>query len=357
MMDRDSVGVRVPKIYGEKAIVLANSLKITDRELEIQKDEKFIYIPLSREPSKTEIGSLKKQIPELKVSKYTFHEKKRQARTVAELLENQLAPHLLASLPHAIDFVGDIAIIELSQELEPHKTAVGEAILKTHKNVHTVLAKAGAVGGTYRLREFKLIAGEPKTETIHKEYGCKYHVDVAKAYFSPRLSTEHKRVASLVKDGETVVDMFAGVGPFAIQIAKAKEKVQVYAVDVNPYAVELLKENIRLNKVNSKVHSFLGDSRQIVRERLRGVADRAIMNLPEKAFEYVDVACEALKPEGGIVHFYNFVNASETVDNMKLRFADAVKSSGREVKQILLSRFVRETAPYEWQMVLDAEIR
>jgi len=355
-MLKNSTCIRVPKIYGEKAIVLANKLKIVDRELEIQRDKDFIFIPLICQPEENELETLKEQMPDCEVLTYDFPEKKKQVTTFVELLEDKLPPHLLASLPRAMDFVGDIVIIEIPPELNAYKNIIGEAVLKVHKNVRTVLAKAGAVSGTYRLREFSIIAGEPKTETVHKEYGCQYYVDLTKAYFSPRLSHEHNRVASLVKEGETVVDLFAGVGPFAVLIAKTHENVKVYAIDVNPEAVQLLKKNIRLNRVESKIHPILGDAKQIVKQRLSGVAYRVIMNLPEKAIEFVDAACEAVKPTSGIVHFYSFVDSSNTLENVKLRFIDAVEKSGRKVHKILFSRFVRATAPYEWQAVLDAKI-
>jgi len=355
-MLKRSVCVKVPKIYGEKAIVLANKLKIVNRELEIQRDKDFIYIPLIRKPQENELEKLKERVSGCEVSTYIFPERKKQLTTFAELLEDKLPPHLLASLPRAMDFVGDIAIIEIPPELNPYKNVIGEAVLKAHKNVRTVLAKAGAVSGTYRLREFSTIAGEPKTETVHKEYGCQYYVDLAKAYFSPRLSHEHNRVALLVKEDETVLDLFAGVGPFSILIAKTHENVKVYAIDVNPQAVEFLKKNVRLNRVEGKVHSFFGDAKKIVKQRISGVADRVIMNLPEKAMGFVDAACEAIKPTGGIVHFYSFVDASNTLENVKLGFIGTVEKSGRKVEKILFSRFVRATAPYEWQAVLDAKI-
>ena len=355
-MSKRSVCVRVPKIHVEKAIILANKLKVVNRELEIQRDNDFVYIPLIHQPSGSELEAFKKRVPDCEFLTYVFTEGKKRVKTFVELLEDKFPPHLLASLPRAIDFVGDIAIIEVPPELDAHQSVIGEAVLKAHKNVRAVLAKAGAVSGTYRLRGFSIIAGEPKTETVHKEYGCQYYVDLAKAYFSPRLSYEHNRVASLVKEGETVVDLFAGVGPFAILIAKTHENVKVYAVDVNPHAVEFLKKNVRLNRVEGKVYPILGDAKQIVEQRLSGVADRVVMNLPEKAVEFVDAACEAIKPTGGIVHFYSFVNASDSLENVKRRFVDAVKESGREVEKILFSRFVRATAPYEWQAVLDAKI-
>ncbi len=355
-MSNEPVCLKVPKIHGEKAVILTNKLKIVNRELKIQKDKGFIYIPLIRQPQENELETLKERVPDCEVSIYVFPERKKQVTTFVELLENKLPPHLLASLPHAMDFVGDIAVIEIPPELNPYKNVIGEAVLKSHKSVRTVLAKAGAVSGTYRLREFSIIAGKPKTETIHKEYGCQYYVDLAKAYFSPRLSHEHDRVALLVKEDETVVDLFAGVGPFSILIAKTHENVKVYAIDVNPQAVEFLKKNVRLNRVEGKVHSILGDAKQIAKQRISGVADRVIMNLPEKSIEFVDAACEAIKPTGGIVHFYSFVGTSNTLEDVKLRFIDAVKKSGRNVEKILFSKFVRATAPYEWQAVLDAKI-
>jgi tRNA (guanine37-N1)-methyltransferase len=356
-MQKESVCVRVPKTQGGKAIALAHKLKIVDKELEIQRDENFIYIPFLREPKGQEKETFKEQSPQCEVSTRIFSERKKRVTTFMELLEERLSPHLLASLPRAIDLVGDVAIIEIPPELDAYRNIIGEAVLKTHKNVRTVVAKAGAVSGTYRLRKFSVIAGETRTEAIHKEHDCRYYLDLTKAYFSPRLSYEHKRVASLVKEGETVLDLFAGVGPFAILIAKTHENVKVYAVDMNPHAVEFLERNIRLNRVEGKVHSFLGDARRVVDERFCGVADRVIMNLPEKALEFVDAACKALKPTGGVVHFYSFVTASDSLERVKLRFTEAVEKGGRRVKNILFSRLVRETAPYEWQAVLDAEIR
>jgi len=355
-MPKKSICIKIPKIYGEKAIVLANKLKIVDGELEIERNKNVIYIPLTRQPSANELSKLEKQIPDCKFLTHPFPERKKQVKTFAELLVDKLSPHLLASLPRSIDLVGDIAIIEIPSELDAYKRIIGEAIFETHKNVRTVLAKAGVVSGTYRLREFSVIAGKPKTETTHKEHGCQYYVDLAKAYFSPRLSYEHKRVASLIKEGETVVDLFAGVGPFAIQIAKTHENVKVYAIDVNPNAVEFLKRNVRLNRVEGKVHPILGDAKQVVKERLVGVGDRVIMNLPEKAIEFVDAACKALKPEGGIVHFYSFVSVSDSLENVTLRFTETVERCGRRMEKILFSRCVRAIAPYEYQVVLDAEI-
>jgi len=355
-MSEPSLCIKVAKINGEKTLILASKLGVIDRKLEIRKNRKHIYIPLLRQPEEKELAMLKAQVPDFQLATNVFTKKKQQRKSLAQVLENRLPPHLLASLPRALDTIGDIAIIEIPAELKAHERLIGEAILAVHKNVRTVLAKAGAVSGTYRLREFEVIAGEHKTATIHKEYGCKYHVDIAKAYFSPRLSQEHNRVASLVKKSETVVDLFAGVGPFSVLIAKNNAHAKVYAVDINPEAIELLERNIRLNRVENRVIPIQGDARQTVEERLMGIADRVIMNLPEKALEFVDTACKAIKPAGGTVHYYAFIRLPDSLENAQLRFSEAVEKAGRKVDALLFAKTVRETAPYEGQVVLDAKI-
>lgn len=348
--------IRVKKIHGEKALVLANRLRITNRELKIHRNKEHICVPLARQLEKSEIAKLEAQMPDFELTTHVFTKKKKQVRTLADVLEEKLPPHLLGSLPRALDVIGDIAIIEVPPELKAQESLIGEAVLKTHKNIRTVLAKAGAVSGTYRLRSFEFIAGEHRTSTIYKEYGCEYHVDVAEAYFSPRLSHEHDRISHLVRKGETVLDLFAGVGPFSVLIAKNNPEVKVYAVDINPRAVALLERNIRLNRVENRVIPSLGDARQTVEKRLRGVADRVITNLPEKAIEFVDAACKAIKPSGGIIHHYAFVRLPDSLENAQQRFSESVEKAGRKVDDFLLAKTIRETAPYECQVVLDVRI-
>lgn len=349
--------LKIPKNLGERAIRLVIKLNLFNRELKIQQVDNYLYLPLIREPLPTLLEEIGEKLDYFEVSKKNFPKRDKRPLKLLDFLVDKLPPYLLTNVPHAIDFIGDIAIIKVSPELAEHKTTIGEAILKTHKQTRTVLAKSGAVEGVYRLRDFELVAGVEKTATIHREYGCSYHVDVAKVYFSPRLSSEHNRVASQVEEGETVVDLFAGVGPFTIQIAKKHENVRIYAVDVNPNAIAFLKRNIALNRVEKKVVPILGDARHVVRERLVNIADRIIMNLPETAIEYADVACDALRANGGIIHYYEFTKESEPLETARVRLTETVSRSSRKVRKILLAKTVREVAPYTWQVVVDAEIQ
>jgi len=355
-MPKSTICIKVPKKNGEVAIGLVCKLGLLDKSLEIQRNEDNLYIPLIKQPKENELTTLKSQLSNYQLNSRLLFEKQIPHETFTQVLENKMPPHLLKSLPQALDIIGDIAVLEIPPELGIYENVIGEAILQTHRNIRTVLAKAGAINGIYRVREYTFIAGEHKTKTVHKEFGCQYHVDVAKAYFSPRLSHEHERVALLVQSGETVVDLFAGVGPFSVLIAKKNSKVKVYAIDINPEAFELLKLNVRVNRVENRVFPILGDGRQISATSLKGIADRVIMNLPETAIEFLDAACQAIKPQGGIIHFYAFVRLPDSIENLKLAFSKAVESNGRKVETFLYTKSIRETAPYESQIVLDVKI-
>jgi len=151
-----------------------------------------------------------------------------------------------------------------------------------------------------RVRDLQVVAGEDDTETVHTEYGIRLAIDPAKVYFNPRLSNERYRVARLVREGERVVDMFAGAGPFSIMIAKHAHPEVVYAMDLNRDAVEYLIRNVQLNKVTNVV-PLEGDARQLVFDV--PCADRIIMNLPHSARDFFHDALTRLKM-GGVIHLY-----------------------------------------------------
>ena len=348
--------LKVQKSLGEKAILFVNRVGLIDKRLKVQRDGDFILIPLIIEPQKKMLEELNEELKSFEVSKFDFVSVERIPKSLAEILEKRLPPYLLASLPKSVDVIGDIAVVEIAPELESQRKMIGEAVMVLHRNVRTVLAKSGAVGGMYRVREFEVVAGVGKTETIYHEHGCVYSLDLAKVYFSPRLSYERERVAEQVNDGEVVLDMFAGVGPFSVLIAKRHE-AKVYSIDINPDAVHYLKQNIVLNKVQTRVEAMHGDTRKLIVDNLSGIFDRVIMNLPAEAVSYVDVACKALKPEGGVIHYYGFSAEPNPLDKVKERFSGAMVKTGRTIKEILKMRLVKPTAPHEWLVAVDVIIR
>lgn len=130
-----------------------------------------------------------------------------------------------------------------------------------------------------------------------------------KTFFSPRLATERLRIADLVKDGETIINMFGGVGMFSIVAAK-KKKCHVYNIDINPFAAKLCEENIRINKLKGTVESIEGDASDVIEKRLAEKGDRVLMLLPERSDEFLQSATRALKQKG-ILHYYCHIHAEK----------------------------------------------
>lgn len=279
--------------------------------------------------------------------------RKREKNTLSRMLMLQS----VAKVCNSYDIIGDIAVIRLFDS-RGEGERVAQAILRIHKNVKTVLAQTGAVSGDFRLRALEYLAGERKTTTRHGESGCVFSVDVEKCYFSPRLSYERMRIARQVRKGEVVVNMFAGAGCFSIIIAKYSHAEKVYSIDVNPEAFNYMRENVRINRVYGKVVPMLGEAKEIIEERLLHVADRVIMPLPEKAFDYLPCALLALKKTGGWINYYDFEYAGKGVDaaeKVKLKVSEGLQSLGANF-QVFCSRVVRSTGPHWWQVVLDLEI-
>ena len=181
--------------------------------------------------------------------------RKRLRKTLSDVLSSED----LSKVYNSFDVVGEIAIIKLPYTSSVTAQTAAKAIMSIHRNVKTVLLQASPVTGDLRLRRLTHLAGENKTSTIHKELNCLFSVDVAKCYFSPRLSYERTRIARMVKPNETVVNMFAGVGCFSIIIAKHANPAKVFSIDVNSAAIQFMQNNIRLNRVYAKVIPLLGD--------------------------------------------------------------------------------------------------
>lgn len=271
-----------------------------------------------------------------------------------ELLKGKLREEELKAVKRAFDIIGDIAIVEIPQGLEGKERLIAEAIAKFHKNVKVVCKKAGAVSGEERIREVKVIFGEERTETIHFENNCKFKLDVSKVFFTPRLASERLRILKKVRKNEVVVDLFSGVGPYAIQIAKFSDPKVVYAIDKNPNAYNYLVENIRLNKVQGKVIPFLGDCREVVKKvGIKGV-DRIIMNLPKSADNFLDVAFGICK-KGSVVHFYYFLREEELFSKGEDIIKKNALKFGREVK-FLEERKCGELAPRIYRVVIDFQV-
>ena len=268
-------------------------------------------------------------------------------------LENILSEEESAELFSSFDQIGEIIVLRIPDSLKSKKKIIGETLLDKVKTTRSVFYQSSPVEGEFRTRNLEILAGEDNTETEYKENGCRFLVDVEKAFFSPRLSTERERIFGLVCDGETMINMFGGVGMFSILAAKMKN-CTVYNIDINPDASMLCEKNIKLNKLKGNVISLNGDATKIIENKLQNLADRVLMLLPEKSDEFLDVATLAVK-NNGIIHYYSHIHADKKQDAPKLSEQHYL-SIAKNRSEILNSRIVRPVGPRFYQTVVDVKI-
>jgi len=241
--------------------------------------------------------------------------------------------------------IGDIAI--LTRVVERSKAKV----LMKKLGVKTICAKTGPVSGVLRRPRIKVLAGNG-TETVHRESGCLYKLDVTRLMFSKGNVKERHRPARLVRSGEVVVDMFAGIGYFSIPLAKACPGCRVYSIELNPDAVCYLKENVKLNNVKN-ITVIEGDCRSVsVPEK----ADRVIMGYLPDTEKFLSAAFGFLKP-AGIIHFHNTCMENELWSKPLESLRRAAEKAGYKLRKILYKGKVKQYAPRVWHVVIDAEFR
>ena len=285
--------IRVPKEDGNPVRIRLKDADMLDLRHRITADGDSLLIPITGE-----------SFEDFPVEEAELRELEHQETDYRNLLPEDVR----SVLPSSYDCIGDVIVVKLVDELLPLKHDIGEALIKVNKNVRLVLLDRG-VKGELRIRDLKPIAGEGSSETKHRESGVTMLTDPSTVYFNPRLATERMRVASMVKDGETIIDMFAGVAPFGLVILKHAHPRVVYSIDLNYDAVEYMIRNIHLNHVKGLV-PIEGDASKEVYHL--PMADRVIMNLPQMAWHFLPDALARTNP-GGTIHMHR-INERETAE-------------------------------------------
>ncbi|XP_043273668.1 tRNA (guanine(37)-N1)-methyltransferase [Venturia canescens] len=237
-------------------------------------------------------------------------------------------------IPTSFSKIGHIVHLNLRDSQLPYKNLIGEVLLDNVPQARSVVNKLNVIDTTYRHFSMEILAGENDTVATVKENGFTYKFDFAKVYWNPRLSTEHAKLLTLMKKGDVLYDVFAGVGPFAVPAAR--KGIKVLANDLNPESYKWLKHNAGSNKVqnfqayNKDGRDFLleevkTDILERINEKLCGMQHIA-MNLPALAVEFLDIlrgwfndddtkkVCE----NPPIVHLYCFVKTDKGDDPSSL---------------------------------------
>ncbi|MFP3348085.1 MAG: class I SAM-dependent methyltransferase family protein [Thermoproteus sp.] len=268
------------------------------------------------------------------------------------MLKGVVPEDLLAAVPSSFDIIGSrqgaLAIVELPDELEPYKLEIADAVRRLNKNIKAVLRRRGARSGPYRLYNYEVLIEGP-TEVVHREHGYLIKVDPTKVYFSPRDQSDRAELADMAQDGERILYLFAGVGPYAVAIAKRRRVRWIYAVELNPWGFKYMVENVKMNKLTSvvPVKADVADFCSAFAAR----ADRVLMTLPLGAKDYLDLALRCVE-DGGYLHFYHtgpeedpFGEAEELVRSLCGGCA------------VVSRKIVRDYAPHVYKIRIDVRVR
>ena len=239
--------------------------------------------------------------------------------------------------------IGNVLILDSKFHYESYEDL--QVLSKKH-NVKTIM-EIDHIQGTKREPVYNILYGN-ETETIHKENGCLFKLDLSKVMWSKGNNNERLRIAKLVEDNEVVLDMFAGIGYFSIPIGVHSNAKRIYSIEINPNSYFYLCENIKLNKLDN-ITPILGDC---MVHAPKYKADRIVMGYVKTTHHYLNVAINSLN-EGGILHYHETV--PEKLMNTRPLERIISQAGNREVELLKLNK-IKKYAPGVEHVVLDVKI-
>ena len=308
--------LKVPKRKAEPVKRKLKRLGIYDGKRRPRGEGEFVLLPVVDDPTVRELGYevLPVELP-LRPERQIY-------KNLESVLAERLSEEELKYL-RRYDVVGDIAVVQIPRELQHRVNDIVWGLRKVHPFIR-VVAQKGFHEGTFRIREYSIIWGEKRLETVHRENGVEIKVDLSKAFFNPRMKGERYRLAQLVRDGEKILVPFAGVLPYALVIARYR-KVKITAVELNKEAYELGLENIELNRkrLKGEIEFIHGDAFEVLPELPS--YDRVISPTPRG----VDALALTLSKAERWFHYYDFVHEAG-IGDFKERIIEECSRQGKD---------------------------
>ncbi|KAL0023672.1 hypothetical protein WJX77_012323 [Trebouxia sp. C0004] len=217
---------------------------------------------------------------------------------------------LLSELPTRWEKLGDLALLPRTCMASPDWSSLGQPLWRTLATALSVerLAMQAPVANTgTRDSQARQLLGDSGW-VQHKEGGVVYSLDVTKCMFSSGNTTERQRMGKLQCCGETVVDLYAGIGYYTLPFLCKAGAARVIACEWNPNAIEALHRNLKLNEVADRCQVLEGDCTLTAPKKL---ADRVSLGLLPSSQGGWATALEALKADtGGWLHLHHNVTDS-----------------------------------------------
>lgn len=342
MVDESRVVV-VPRREAEAVRKRLHSCGIVDLSRKITKDGGSVLIPLNADPP-IDLAAYGTRSPDRAPLP-----PRRASQNPRTALRTELAAAgvPLDAAPRRWQRIGDVVVIRIPPEGRTHGHAIAEVFGRTLR-ARTVVEDVSGIHGPLRTPDVRILWGS-ETETIHTEGGIRYRLDVARVMFSGGNLGERMGIANRVRPGETVVDLFAGIGYFSLPIAVRARPSAVYACELNPVSFEYLEENIRMNRAD-RVIPLAGDCRSTAPT---GIADWVLMGHFD-ARDYLDVAFRCLRGKGTIV--YHELCPKEQVPEQPIaRVSEAARTRWMRVRQVD-HRIVKSYAPGIVHVTIQARV-
>ncbi len=270
---------------------------------------------------------------------------------ITNRLSTDLPAELLQKLPDKWEKIGSVVTIRLPMELQKYQQMIGQVYAEV-LGCRSTLNDQGGISGVYREPQVEVIFGSSETETIHIENGIRYKLDPRKIMFSSGNLKERQRMATISKNTEIVVDMFAGIGYFTLPLAVYSQPQRIFACEINPVAYRYLCENVVLNNVNGIVEPLLGDNRRVAP---KDCADRVILGYLYNPEVFVSVALSCLRNQTGMLHYHARVPFEVIPKQPLAQLEDAVMRCHRSV-ELVHTEVVKSYAPGINHVVLDVRI-
>jgi len=216
------------------------------------------------------------------------------------------------------------------------------------------LGMMGEVSGELRRSGVEMLLGEDDW-SVRRESGVDYGYRLTKCMFSAGNVNERRRMGQTARAGEVVVDLYAGIGYYALPVLVHSGASHVHACEWNPEAVLALDRNLEANGVAGRCTVHVGDNR-VTSKGLSGVADRVLLGLLPSAEGGYAPALGVLSPEGGVLHVHGLGSAEDHgawAAQVEASLSDI--EPGSSLERLALTR-VKSHAPHWDHLVLDVRV-
>ena len=334
---------KVPRSRAEEVRKVLFRRKLGCKDRRIRREEDVVFIPLRTEPPSDLITELGLEVVEGDALVKSCY------RSPYEVVVEgaELPAAVKGQLPRHWEMLGDVLLLRLGDDLLPYKERIAEAYASV-LGARTVLLDRTRIAGVFRTPDMEVLWGDG-TETVHLENGILYKFDAARLMFSSGNIDEKLRMAALDCRGETIVDMFAGIGYFTLPLALHARAERVIACEINPLAFRYLRENVRINGLERVVEPVMGDNQDLPGE---GVADRVVMGYVRTTARHLTTAFRLVR-KGGVIHYHDTFPL-EIFPSRALE--DLTTAANGRTFEVRLMTEVKSYSPGVSHMVLDVDV-